>query len=118
MGKLRIEAELCQAVNFALQQNGAKIIPSVTLYNEGDADEKNLILQIRPELPVFLPWRVGVDRIPAGGSLRLRAPELSLSADYLAGLTEKVSCRVEFRLSPDRASRQLMKPAAEAETAA
>ena len=118
MGKLRIEAELCQAVNFALQQNGAKIIPSVTLYNEGDADEKNMILQIRPELPVFLPWRVGVDRIPAGGSLRLRAPELSLSADYLAGLTEKVSCRVEFRLSPDRASRQPAVPAPAVESAA
>lgn len=87
----RIVLSVLPAVNFALEQNHISVVQSITISNPSDRELENIDLQITSNLEVILPCSRHLERIPAKESCVLKDIRLTLDAQSLAGLTEKVS---------------------------
>ncbi len=95
--RLEIEASVADRITLATYQNDAPVISDLAVLNLGDAPVENLqlVLDCSPPLIASKTWRL--DRIAAGGEIRVRDRQVSLSGALLAQINERV--RAELRLS-------------------
>ncbi len=87
-----LEADLLKAAGYVLQQNGAKLLRSVTIGNLSDRDWEDLELSISSRPPLTKPLSRHIDHLPAGSRLHIRDLNPSIDLEYLATLTEKTGC--------------------------
>ena len=87
---VHIEVSYLPAVNFALQQNKAKVIDSILLKNQTKEPIEKITLRISSNPNITLPYERVYDYIPAEGEIVDRKVDLHLDVDYLAKLTERV----------------------------
>ncbi|HBP39159.1 MAG TPA: DNA helicase, partial [Clostridiales bacterium] len=88
---LQFEATISPTINYALQQNHVPIIHRLVIHNSGDQDFSEITLQITAE-PAFagsLARKLAL--LPAQASLDAGWIDLQPKADFLAGLTERLS---------------------------
>ena len=90
-GQIRVEVQLLPVINYALLQNGLRIIRSLTISNESDANLTNAELRITSDPPFCLPYTQPIDLLPAGKSLLFPPIKLTVDGNFLAGLSEKIS---------------------------
>ncbi len=88
---VHIEAQVLGVVNYALLQNGMRIIRSLRISNDSDSDITNAELQISSEPAFCLTQTEHIDLIPAHHTFTLDSVKLSLDGNYLAGITERIS---------------------------
>ena len=86
-----IKTELLPIISYAMQQNGAGLIRSVTIENPTDAPLENLELEISAAPAFALPFNAHIDLIPAKETITINQPKVILSGEFLAGLTEKLT---------------------------
>lgn len=84
-------------INYAMQQNGAAVIRSVTVENKTDAVIENVDIQITSTPEFVLPFACHIDVLPAKKSVTISKQKLILNADYLAGMTERVTGALDVR---------------------
>ncbi len=96
-----LEVEMLPVINYCLQQNRVAAIQAVTVENTTGSPLENLTLRITATPEFALPFARHMDFLPAGKTVTLVRPELILSGEYLAGMTEKVTGILHFCLECD-----------------
>lgn len=97
---LRLDVALTPVVNYALQQNGVKIIRNITITNNGDALE-SVDLTITATPAICLPYRRHIEAIPSGSALCLEDVNPVLDGHFLGELSEKISGNLRICLAQD-----------------
>lgn len=88
---VRLDVAVLPVVNYALQQNGAVVIQSITIENITDSVIEDVDIEIT-SIPEFaLPFTRHIDYLPANKAITISRPKLILNGEYLAGMTEKVA---------------------------
>ncbi len=100
---LRVELTALPVINYAMQHNGVDAIQSITIENLTDRNIENADIHIT-SLPGFvLPFSRHVDLLPAKKTVTITRPKLILNADYLAGVTERVTGSLHMEVSAETA---------------
>ena len=97
--KVRVAVTVLPAINLCLQRGGAAPIQSVTIHNDSDTALEDLDLEIRTSPELILPFTRHIDCIPAGKTVELSRPKVTMNAEMLAGLTEKVTGIVSVKVT-------------------
>ena len=87
--KVRLESDVIDVVNYALQQNRVSIIRNLTIINNDPGALEHLDLHITSTPELSLPFHKHIDYIPGASSYDIRDLKLLLNGAYLAGLTER-----------------------------
>ncbi len=95
---VHFEVSMTPVVNYALQQNGVSIIKGITLMNESETALEGLILRIVAAPAICLPCAKAIDYLPANTSCTLENVDLVLDAQFLAGLTERITGNLHITL--------------------
>ena len=88
---IRMDVAVLPVINYAMQQNGAVAIQSITIENATDAVIENVDLHITAAPEFALPFTRHIDHLPAKKAITISRPKLILNGEYLAGMTEKVT---------------------------
>ncbi len=88
---IRMDVAVLPVINYAMQQNGAVAIQSVTIENTTDTVIENVELHITAAPGFALPFTRHIDHLPANKSITISRPKLILNGEYLASMTEKVT---------------------------
>ena len=87
---IRMDAAILPVINYALQQNGAVAIQTITIENTTDAVIENVDIEITSSPEFVLPFTRHIDHLPANKTITISRPKLILNGEYLASITEKV----------------------------
>ena len=90
-GKIHIEVSILPVINYALLQNGLKIIRSLTVKNDSEENVTDIELRITSEPALSLPYTQHIDMLPAGRSVTLSCVKIIPDGNFLAGITEKIT---------------------------
>src|SRR3546814_4961459 len=94
-----IAASIAQQVTYATHQNEVPVIADLRLANRGEEDLEDLVLTLLVDPPLIAEKRWRIDRLPAGGELRLRDRKVSLSGAILSRPTDKRRAELFLRLT-------------------
>lgn len=87
---ITLDVQLTPVVNYAQQQNGLPLVRRVAVSNDGEADWEDLEVRLFAAEDFVEPARFGVARLPAGETAEIGDLKLTLRAERLAQLTERV----------------------------
>jgi len=96
-----LETDMIRTVNFALQQNGIRIIKSILVKNSSDNPVKDVELTITSSDGLCLPYMTHVDFIPANSVFEIRNVNLRLNGEKLVSVTEAVRGNILIELTRD-----------------
>jgi len=99
LSKIALDIILSPVINFAMQQNHVPVVKQLILTNNGEAPLENIIVQISSEPDFAITWSSQIDQLNPGESHSFGAVPLSLSAKFLAELTERMSARLLLKAS-------------------
>lgn len=91
---IEFSAECDDIITYAIQQHGVKIVRDVCIKNTTDVSVKNLVLKISSDTALLNIFEEGVQELRAGEEIHLRGLKVRVNADYLASLTERISCNI------------------------
>ena len=88
---IRMDVAVLPVINYAMQQNGAVAIQSITIENNTNAVIENVDIEITSTPEFAMPFTRHIDHLPANKTITISRPKLILNAEYLASMTEKVT---------------------------
>ena len=88
---IRMDVAVLPVINYAMQQNGAVAIQSITIENTTDAIIEDVDIEITATPAFALPFTRHIDHLPANKTITISRPKLILNGEYLAGMTEKIT---------------------------
>lgn len=96
--KLNIEFSYLPVVNFAMQQNRVSVIRNFSIENLTEEILKDLKIELTtdPEFTTATP--ISIEVINAKEKIRVEIPKLSLSSNYFALLTERISADFSLKI--------------------
>ncbi len=96
--KLNIEFYYLPVVNFAMQQNRVSIIRDLFIENltQNALRDLKIVLATDPEFATVSP--ISIEVVAAKEKIRVEIPLLSLSSNYFAQLTERVSGDISLKI--------------------
>lgn len=92
--KIRVEAEIMDTVNFAMQQNYVPFIRKICVYNDSQEILRNLIVKVKFEPAFASSYLHELVMVNVGACAEISPVELVLSTEFLHSLTEKMVGRV------------------------
>ena len=95
---IRMDVAVLPIINYAMQQNGAVAIQSITIENTTNAVIEDVDLEITSTPAFALPFTRHIDHLPANKTVTISRPKLILNGEYLAGMTEKVTGVLNIQL--------------------
>ena len=98
---IRMDVAVLPIINYAMQQNGAVTIQSITLENTTDAVIEHVDLEIASTPEFAMPFTRHIDHLPANKAITISRPKLILNGEYLAGMTEKVTGVLNIQLKTE-----------------
>lgn len=93
---IQISVETDDVINYAIQQNGGKIVRDICIKNLSETDIDNLIIKISSDNELINQSEMGVQKLRAEEELHLKDINININGDYLASLTERVTCSLRF----------------------
>lgn len=90
--RLELSAETNDILTYALQQNGLELVRMIIIKNESEDDIESLTVRINTDIGLAEPFEQAVEALRAGEEMSLRGLKIIIKGDYLASLTERVSC--------------------------
>ena len=96
---VRVAVTVLPAVNLCLQRGGAAPIQSVAISNDSDAPLEDLDVEIRTSPEFMIPFTRHIDCIPAHKTVEITRPKVTMNAENLASLTEKVTGIVSVKVT-------------------
>lgn len=93
---IQILVETNDVINYAIQQNGGKVIRNICIKNLSENEYDNLIVKISSDNDFINISYVGVQNLKAKEELNLKDINININGDYLASLTERVTCSLRF----------------------
>ena len=98
---VKIIADVCDTVNFAMQQNHVPIVRQITISNNSDENLVNLNVSVTTDPDIADEWSVNISEVSAGEDYKLDNIKLNLSATRLFELTESVSGTLAIEVSDE-----------------
>lgn len=86
-----MEISITPVINYALQQNRVPAVQAVTVVNNSPNAIENVELRITATPELCLPFTKHIDYIPESSAYDVKDVQLVLNAEFLAGLTEKIT---------------------------
>lgn len=99
---VRMDAAVLPVINYAIQQNGAAAIQSITIENTTDTVFENVSIEITATPAFALPFTRHIEHLPANKTLTISRPKLVLNGEYLASMTEKVTGVLQIQLKTEQ----------------
>lgn len=87
---IRVEADVMETVNFAMQQNGIPFIRKICIYNDSQETLQNLIVKVNFEPAFASSYLYELKMVHAGACAEISSVDLILSTEFLYSLTEKM----------------------------
>ena len=88
---VELRVEMLPVINYAMQQNGAAPIHTITIENHTNETIGDVEITLTAVPEFALPVTLHVDHLPAHKPVVITKPNLSLNAQYLGGMTEKIN---------------------------
>ena len=98
---IRMDVAVLPVINYAMQQNGAVAIQSITIENTTDAVIEDVDIEITSTPAFALPFTRHIDHLPANKTVTISRPKMILNGEYLAGMTEKVTGVLHIELKTE-----------------
>ena len=95
---LSIEVDMLSVINFALQQNGEKVVRKIIIKNTSDKRIEDLELRISSGSEICIPFSQHIDFIPGNSEYEMKDIGLILSSEKIAVLTERMTDQLFFDL--------------------
>ena len=94
--EMTIEAD--DVITYAIQQNGGRIVRDICLKNTTEEDIDDLLIRIDSDTDLIQMFELEIQKLRAGEELHLKEKEIKIkiNGDYLASLTERISCSLRF----------------------
>ena len=94
--EMTIEAD--DVITYAIQQNGGRIVRDICLKNTTEEDVDDLLIRIDSDTDLIQMFELEIQKLRAGEELHLKEKEIKIkiNGDYLASLTERISCSLRF----------------------
>jgi very-short-patch-repair endonuclease len=89
--QIRMEISITPVINYALQQNRVPAVQAITVVNNSPNAIENVELRITVTPELCLPFTKHIDYIPESSTYDVKDVQLVLNAEFLAGLTEKIT---------------------------
>lgn len=99
---IRMDVSVLPVMNYAMQQNGAVAIQTISIENMTGTAFENVDVEITATPPFALPLTRHIDHLPANKTITISRPKLLLNGEYLAGMTEKVTGVLHIELKTER----------------
>ena len=99
---LELSVESDDVITYAIQQNMAGIVRDICIKNTTEKDIDNLVVRVDSDTNLIEFFQVGVEKIGAGEELHLRNLKIKINGDYLASLTERITCSLCFYVCYDK----------------
>ena len=96
---LELSIESDEVVTYAIQQQGIPIIDDICIKNKTDLDIEDLMLSIDSDTMLIDEFKLGIQSVHAGEELHLKNLKIKINGDYLASLTERITCNLCFHIS-------------------
>ncbi len=90
-GSLTVEVDMLSVVNFALQQNGEKVIRKIVIKNSSEKRIEDIELRISSGSDICLPYTQHIDFIPGNSEYEMKDIGLILSSEKISVLTERMT---------------------------
>ena len=91
-GRIELQADINDFFSYALQQNRVAIVRSVTIKNASSEDIENLSVRVWTDVDLIDDYVEKIDVLAAGEEHCFRNLKIMVHGDYLASLTERLSC--------------------------
>lgn len=95
---IMLMVELNDVLTYALLQNGIKLVRDVCIKNISQNVINDLMLKVKSDIDLVIPFEQGIQSLQAGEELHLRDLNVLIKGDYLASLTERVVCNLQVYL--------------------
>ena len=89
--QIRMEISITPVINYALQQNRVPAVQAISVINNSPNAIENVELKITVTPELCLPFMKHIDYIPESSNYDVKDVQLVLNAEFLAGLTEKIT---------------------------
>ena len=99
LDKVKVQFGYLPLINFAIQQNSAPVIHQLSIENITSAPLKDIQVQITTEPAFGNTVPTVIEQIPANSTVSLQSPSLTLSANYLTQLTERLSGNLKVEIT-------------------
>lgn len=91
-GRIELQADINTFFSYALQQNRVAIVRTVTVKNASAEDIENLSIRVWTDVDLIDTYAEKVDVLTAGEEHCFRNLKIMVHGDFLASLTERISC--------------------------
>ena len=95
---VRLEVTALPVINLAMHQNRTPMIQAITIENTTGAAITDAELHISSAPAFALPFSQHIDLLPASRSITINRPQVLLSGEFLASMTEKLTGVLHVRL--------------------
>ncbi|GAB5388133.1 MAG: DUF3320 domain-containing protein [Alphaproteobacteria bacterium] len=96
---IKILSTVASRITFASSQSDISILADLAIQNDGDETLEDLVLHLESDPSVIESRTWVIDRLLGGGaSLHLTDRAVDMNRSMLEGLTERMKCRLRFRL--------------------
>lgn len=96
--QIRMDVSAVSVINYSLQQNNLQTIQSIIIHNNSDNAIEDAEIRISADTDIILPLSIPVDYIPENMSYEVKDLPLSLNAEFLVRITEKLKGRLIVEL--------------------
>lgn len=93
---LELDVDIDDVITYAIQQNGGEIVRDICIHNITEGDIENLTVQVNSDTALIELYELGIQKIRAGEEIHLKEIKLKINGDYLASLTERITCSLRF----------------------
>ncbi|MCL2417611.1 MAG: hypothetical protein FWD02_06760, partial [Bacteroidales bacterium] len=100
-GTIKIEADVCESVNFAMQQNHVPIIRGIKIINDTKSDIENIKVTITADPDIADEWHGKIPVVTEGQEYRIDKIDVQLSATRLFELTERINGTITVKVSSE-----------------
>ncbi len=98
-GSITLESDVNTFFSYAVYQNHSALIRTITIKNITESEFDDLYLRIRTDSEMLEPFFEKIDLISAGEERTIKNPKISVNGDYLAALTERLTCNLHISVT-------------------
>lgn len=96
--RVSLSFSVLPVLNYALQQNRIPMVQTLCIVNPSSEPLQDLDLCISASPEMCLPLQKHIDHVPAGSTYEIKDARLMLNAEFLAGVSEKITGLLTLRL--------------------
>lgn len=92
---IQLSFDIDDVMNYAIQQHGVDIVREIVIKNTTDKEIDNLMIRVTSDTELVTPFEVALEKLRAGEELHLKGIKVRVNGDYLANLTERITCLIK-----------------------